>query len=174
MKFEDCFSFLSSLTKPNWCTLKRNWNQTFLLQILPKFKRPGNKMSRIKPFQPHLESFILEWPDCTGSPPCLQEPEPCCMSLWWARYILFTYWHPRTSNASLKPFYVFCLWHACWEMDLISGEDMLYCHCLRLAKQSCMYGLHFRLNWSHRLNCSIFLQHELRGSLFGKVFTLGL
>lgn len=33
-----------------------------------------------------------------------------------------------------------------WDMDLISGEDVLYCHYVRLAKQSCAYGLHFRLN----------------------------
>lgn len=47
---------------------------------------------------------------------------------------------------------------ACWEKDLISGKDILYCQYVSLAKQSCTYGLHFGLNRSHSLNCSNFLQ----------------
>lgn len=62
---------------------------------------------------------------------------------------------------------------ACWEKDLISGKDKLYCQYVSLAKQSCTYGLHFRLNQSHSLNCSIFLQHEKEKDS-GKVFTQGL
>lgn len=63
---------------------------------------------------------------------------------------------------------------ACWEKDLISGKDTLYCQHVSLAKQSCTYGLHFGLNQSHSLNCRIFLQHGLRERLFGKVCTQGL
>jgi len=58
-------------------------------------------------------------------------------------------------------------------MDLIPAADVLYCQYVRLAMQSCTYGLHFRLNQSHSLNGSIFfLQHGLREILLGKVFTL--
>lgn len=57
MKFRVCFSFLPRLTKPVRCTLRSNWKQAPLLQIPPSFKRPGNKVSRIKSSEPHLENL---------------------------------------------------------------------------------------------------------------------
>lgn len=59
---------------------------------------------------------------------------------------------------------------ACWEKDLISGKDKLYCQYVSLAKQSCTYGLHFGLNQSHSLNGSIFLEHGLRERLWKSIY----
>lgn len=62
MKFRVCFSFLPRSTKPVRCTLQSNWKQAPPLQTLPSFKRPRNKVSRIKSSEPHLENLTPKWP----------------------------------------------------------------------------------------------------------------